>query len=65
MKMIVACPNCSTGLRQKVQIVVSCPIYQISLDKTAIRKKSVQIEATLRDKITIYCPGCLWMLRDT
>lgn len=63
-KMIYFCPNCSASLRQKIQIIVSCSIYQTSFDKTDFLRKSVQVETVPMNEIIIYCPKCLWTLKN-
>lgn len=57
------CPICGSLLYKKIYIQVDCPIGQRALDKAAIRKRNVQIEAVLWDYATIYCPNCSYTQR--
>lgn len=55
------CPRCKKyGVRQKVNVFVDCPASQRSLNKQAIRKRSVLIDGVGWPEAAFYCPKCGW-----
>lgn len=58
------CPKCGGKLRQKLQITIDCPTGQTALDKAAIRKAGVIVEAVMWDFPTVYCTRCSFMYRN-
>ncbi len=62
---MMACPQCleKDTLRMLVNIIVDCPFNQPSLDKSAIRKKEVQIEAVDWGNTEVYCECCGYSLQ--
>lgn len=56
--MKILCPKCFTSLKVWVTMTVECPLDQPNLNKTAIRKKEVQIIAVDWPAARYYCANC-------
>lgn len=52
------CFSCKSMIRKVVPVLVNCPTGQREITKRSIRQGSVQIEATLWEQATFYCPIC-------
>lgn len=52
------CYTCECAIRQVVPMLVNCPTGQREITKRSIRQGCVQIEATLWEQATFFCPIC-------